>query len=471
MELQAAADAVTRGRSSPKYASATTSTHSSPKISSRGRRLPNDDASHDSRRRSPSRLATHAYTHPFNSPIRPTSNFVLHTPAPHPEPHHPPLTRQKRPTTPARSGPVAGYRDIDDLKLGEGRLVMFGSIGASSTSTDLSPMHRGLGLDIGSVDDDRKRREEAWEAGRRVGRGFAIGIQPEELAARHNVVKSRRSSAPSCILTTSPEIVDLTDGAWLRDVILVNKDNEENGTHERKWEFGTSRHSSDVTSPTALSSQPPQPPHPPHMYPPPPPHHMGYAQPGTHPVSVSAPGSVAGDPVEYDMRPAPYGESYGPGMERERRGGYGGQGRRGRYGIRGGPNGNAGRGYGGRRGNGPPQHYGPPLSASYVPHNAYPPPPPPPPGPDGYYMGPPYGLSYPPYVPPPVPPYVAPPVMDPSMRPAPVPMPVTVTSFPIDPTRWYLLGQVEYYFSVQNLCTDFWLRKQVCIILILLNVL
>ncbi|KAF8519428.1 hypothetical protein JB92DRAFT_2710844 [Gautieria morchelliformis] len=39
-------------------------------------------------------------------------------------------------------------------------------------------------------------------------------------------------------------------------------------------------------------------------------------------------------------------------------------------------------------------------------------------------------------------------------------MPVTVTSFPIDPTRWYLLGQIEYYFSVQNLCVDFWLRKQ-----------
>ncbi|KAF8589147.1 winged helix DNA-binding domain-containing protein [Ramaria rubella] len=39
-------------------------------------------------------------------------------------------------------------------------------------------------------------------------------------------------------------------------------------------------------------------------------------------------------------------------------------------------------------------------------------------------------------------------------------MPVTVTNFPIDPTRWYLLGQVEYYFSVQNLCSDFWLRKQ-----------
>ncbi|KAF8526527.1 winged helix DNA-binding domain-containing protein [Hysterangium stoloniferum] len=39
-------------------------------------------------------------------------------------------------------------------------------------------------------------------------------------------------------------------------------------------------------------------------------------------------------------------------------------------------------------------------------------------------------------------------------------MPVTATPFPIDPMRWYLLGQVEYYFSIQNLVTDFWLRKQ-----------
>lgn len=378
---------------------------------------------------------------------------MLSNPATHPEPHHPPLTRQKRPVAPARSGPVAGYRDIDDLKVGEGRLVMFGSIGAPSTSTNASPIHRGLGLDIGSEDDDRKRREETWEVARRVGRGFAIGINPEDFA------RSTRDSVPSATLASSPEIVDLTDGAWLRDVILVNKENEEIGSRERKWEFGTSRHPPDAILPTNLSSQPPQPPQ---TYPPPPPQ-MGYAQPLAHPMSISAPGSVVGDSGEYDMRAAPYGEQFFPGIERERRGGYGGQGRRGRYGSgRGGPNGSSGRGYGGRRGNGPPQQHAVPLPGNYVPQTPYPLPPPPPPGPDGYYMGaPPYSLTYPSYAPPPIPPYAALPVMDPSMRPAPVPMPVTVTTFPIDPTRWYLLGQVEYYFSVQNLCTDFWLRKQV----------
>ena len=388
---------------------------------------------------------------------------MVPTPAPHTEPHHPPLTRQKRPTTPARSGPVAGYRDIDDLKVGEGRLVMFGSIGAPSSSTDLSPTHRGLGLDIG-VDGERKRREETWEVGRRVGGGIAIGVRPDELARSKIVKTARRRSAPST-LALSPEIVDLTDGAWLRDVILVNKDNkdnEESGDREQKWEFGTSRHPPDTVPMSTLPSHPPQLPH---TYHPPPPH-VGYAQPLPPPMNVSATESVVGDHVEYDVRPAPYGEPYTTPLDRERRGGYGSQGRRGRYGGgRGGPNGSSGRGYGGRRGNAPPQHYGPPLPGAYVSHSSYPPPPPPPPpGPDGYYMGPPYTLPYPQYVPPPVPAYAPPPVMDPSTRPAPVPMPVTVTSFPIDPTRWYLLGQVEYYFSVQNLCADFWLRKQVCII-------
>ena len=337
---------------------------------------------------------------------------------------------------------------------------MFGSIGGPSSSTDLSPTHRGLGLDIGT-DGERKRREETWDVGRRVGGGIAIGVPPDELA-RSNIVKTSRS-APST-LALSPEIVDLTDGAWLRDVILVNKDNEKNEARERKWEFGTSRHPPDTVPMSSLPSQLPQPPQ---MYPPPP-LHTGYGQPLAPQTSVSAPESVMGDSAEYDARPVSYGEPYNTGQERERRG-YGSQGRRGRYGGgRGGPNGSSGRGYGGRRGNPPSLHYGPPVPGPYVPHSSYPPPPPlPPPGPDGYYMGPQYTLPYPQYVPPPVPSYAPPPVMDPSLRPAPVPMPVTVTSFPIDPTRWYLLGQVEYYFSVQNLCTDFWLRKQVCIALMI----
>lgn len=43
----------------------------------------------------------------------------------------------------------------------------------------------------------------------------------------------------------------------------------------------------------------------------------------------------------------------------------------------------------------------------------------------------------------------------------PIPLPVTNTGYPLDPTRMYLLGQVEYYFSIQNLARDTHLRRQV----------
>jgi la-related protein 1 len=43
----------------------------------------------------------------------------------------------------------------------------------------------------------------------------------------------------------------------------------------------------------------------------------------------------------------------------------------------------------------------------------------------------------------------------------PVPMPMTAIRFPLDPTRYYLLGQLEYYLSPQNMAMDFFLRQQV----------
>lgn len=41
-----------------------------------------------------------------------------------------------------------------------------------------------------------------------------------------------------------------------------------------------------------------------------------------------------------------------------------------------------------------------------------------------------------------------------------MPMPVTAVPFPIDHTRYQLLGQLEYYFSLQNLAQDLYLRRQ-----------
>jgi hypothetical protein len=44
---------------------------------------------------------------------------------------------------------------------------------------------------------------------------------------------------------------------------------------------------------------------------------------------------------------------------------------------------------------------------------------------------------------------------------APVPVPISMVSFPLDSTRYYLLGQLEYYMSEQNMVQDFWLRQKV----------
>ena len=42
-----------------------------------------------------------------------------------------------------------------------------------------------------------------------------------------------------------------------------------------------------------------------------------------------------------------------------------------------------------------------------------------------------------------------------------VPAPPSTPSFPLDTTRYYLLGQLEYYLSPQNMAQDLYLRKQV----------
>jgi len=44
----------------------------------------------------------------------------------------------------------------------------------------------------------------------------------------------------------------------------------------------------------------------------------------------------------------------------------------------------------------------------------------------------------------------------------PIPAPITNLPFVLDPTRYYLLGQLEYYLSHENMAQDFFLRKQVC---------
>ena len=42
-----------------------------------------------------------------------------------------------------------------------------------------------------------------------------------------------------------------------------------------------------------------------------------------------------------------------------------------------------------------------------------------------------------------------------------IPRPISELTFPLDPTRYHLLAQLEYYLSPQNLASDFFLRQQV----------
>lgn len=164
--------------------------------------------------------------------------------------------------------------------------------------------------------------------------------------------------------------------------------------------------------------------------------------------------------------PGPGGRGYGSG---ERGGGYGG--RRGRgangysrgYGRGGYPRGGGGPGVVSHRSPPftvtPPQHLIPlsPMGEHHLPM------------PSGGYYPPPRQLA--PYLPPPAvnvferyaPPLQLPPANGthvPHVSP-PVPVPLSPISFPLDHTRYYLLGQLEYYLSPQNMAQDFFLRQQV----------
>lgn len=197
---------------------------------------------------------------------------------------------------------------------------------------------------------------------------------------------------------------------------------------------------------------------------------------------------------ETDERPETTGlpPAQGPGNGRPRRGGYGGGygydrgygGRRGR-----GMNG-FGRGYGRGYGRGGNHHHhngnsysqrqGPPPPFSVTPPPPFQGIPPPMAGPDAnshYYVPPPRAplatylpAAYEPYVPPPPPPH---PQSAVGPAPAasssghgghtspPLPMPMSQLGFPLDATRFYLLGQLEYYLSPQNMAQDFFLRQRV----------
>lgn len=165
----------------------------------------------------------------------------------------------------------------------------------------------------------------------------------------------------------------------------------------------------------------------------------------------------------------PGGRGYG-GPER---GGYGGRRGRGANGyLRGYGRGGYSRGGGGGGGAGgirpppftvtPPQHLHPlaPMNELHQPGVGAP------------YYPPPRQMGTP-YLPPPLGPNTFDAYGPPSPLPAvngappvpqiapPVPVPLSPISFPLDATRYYLLGQLEYYLSPQNMAQDFFLRQRV----------
>ncbi|EMD34797.1 hypothetical protein CERSUDRAFT_116981 [Gelatoporia subvermispora B] len=85
------------------------------------------------------------------------------------------------------------------------------------------------------------------------------------------------------------------------------------------------------------------------------------------------------------------------------------------------------------------------------------------PPPSEPYYGPPHA-SMATYIPQGYDPYVYPQLLPPPPQAAPsgppVPKPLSLISFPLDETRYYLLGQLEYYLSTQNMAQDFYLRQQ-----------
>lgn len=148
--------------------------------------------------------------------------------------------------------------------------------------------------------------------------------------------------------------------------------------------------------------------------------------------------------------------SYGGPIHSPRaRGGRGGRGMGGR-GFRGAYRGGGGPGYRSSPADSefamlppmpPMEHYGAPYAFNPYAYGGYMPPAPP--------MWNPY-LQYGPV--PPMPPPPPPAILGGT---APPPVPVTNVGYMLDQMRYYVLGQVEYYFSVQNMCQDLYLRQQV----------
>jgi la-related protein 1 len=399
--------------------------------------------------------------------------------------------------------------------------VVFGSIGLPGSSKGPPPQ---------PMADNEKRNETKNDEDGLVekrAKTFSVGLIPGE-SGPSRVTKGRKrlETVPTRSASNDVPQKDVQDDADRSVIDLTRKE------IETEWEFGSIKYDDNITDGDALSEPvpPPSPPLPAPSSPADPsqPHiqtgnlnlqHGGQLASPINILPLAAPFPVhraaipmpvtegtAGGGSEWEVKDYGFGFGHsGPpnvpfeerdrerewaDMERERerqererdyngrprRGSYGSGGYsgydRGNYGGRRGRGMNAGfsggRGYHPRGGRGvyqsqqqrqapftitPPPQFQPLSTHNDLPSAYYAPPRPP----LATYIP----TSYDSY-------QVPPPVSPPSTNMPPVPVPLSVLSFPLDPTRWYLLGQLEYYLSPQNMAQDFFLRQKVTLFIFIL---
>lgn len=396
----------------------------------------------------------------------------------------PPSTTTSRPPTPSQSEALGGYRDMTAVLTPAGQHLVFGNMSQNTTpKITNSPLPGSWPI------ADRALNPKPTPS------AFTVGISPDEINSSRRKLKAKSTARQRGITTPSSPPVHHD-----------NADSEAIDLTKYELEFGTTRlpEAEDTTIPSLSDKK-------------------VAGNPTGHPISTSALGRrESGGSDTFEVRDFGYG--FGPmsgsghapaavredmlarekqrelerqwqrdhqqdpesqleggvevetddrerdlDLERRDRGPTQGSQDRPYFPHRGRGSGqNLRRGFSSRHfSRGYQAHFRPQSNFAGAPQNSYQPSPPHGYSPElpnaGYYLPSPdyphygvgYDVPYSTYTPIPV----APP-------PGPAPGPISALPFALDPTRYYLLGQLEYYLSPQNMAQDFYLRQQVSSILL-----
>ncbi|KAJ8472571.1 hypothetical protein ONZ45_g16610 [Pleurotus djamor] len=410
----------------------------------------------------------------------------------------PPPTMIDHPPPPEESQPVAGYRDVRPVLIGSvahqanGRSsepsasVVFGSIDIYDVNNPLSPGPPARTPSSSSSQSSRKEatsQPDASDQLRSAFTAFTIGVSPNDPAPPRMRSRTRSghslSDASLSSTTTKQGTSQLAENTTQADKDVVDLTD---GT-ETKWQFGTTnalppQSETDTDSQLVLET----------------PSTTGLKLPPLPLDLQPTPNMIATDhqppPVDYDaalgeefavknfgygfgmianngyplyvqeepmMRDRPREQDFRDDRARWRdeneveRGGRGGvRDRENKVGTT-----DAGDGEG--IAVTPPHHYQQLMTYNDIPNGYYPPQVPQHQSPINFVPPVPPG-GYETYIPQPQQPL--PPPAGPIHATPPVPEPITHIGFPLDLVRRYLLGQMEYYMSPQNMSKDFYLRQQ-----------